>query len=97
VTIKLIIESYGTVNEQAQITGIAAVPRISRNGNLYTKTELQRADGVRVPLNWEHDSSKVIGAATFRYNRELEQLFYEATVTDEATAALVRNKELSQA
>ena len=92
--IKLIIESLGTVSEQAQITGIAAVPRISRNGNLYTKTELERADGVRVPLNWEHNSDKVIGHATFRYNPELEQLFYEATVTDESTAALVRNKKL---
>ena len=93
-TIQLIIESFGSVNEKAELTGIAAVPRISRNGNLYTKTELARADGKRVPLNWEHDSSKVVGFATFHYNSELEQLFYDATVTDESTAALVRNKKM---
>ena len=93
-SVRLIIESFVTVSEQAKLNGIAAVPRISRNGNLYTKTELARADGVRVPLNWEHDGSKIVGEATFHYNPELEQLFYEATVTDEPTAALVRNKKL---
>jgi len=91
---RLILESYATVNEQAKITGIAATPRISRNGILYTKAELERADGMTVPLNWEHDGSKVIGTATYSYNPQLEQLFYSATVTDEGTASLIKNKQL---
>jgi len=63
--IKLIVESVSEVSETAKITGIALVPRISRNGNLYTKSEMEKADGVTVPLNWEHDSSKIIGSVTF--------------------------------
>jgi hypothetical protein len=92
--IKLIIESVSDVNEKAGIHGIALVPRISRNGNLYTKSEMEKADGVTVPLNWEHDSSKIIGSVTFSYNPALEQLFYEGTVTDERYAVLVKNKKL---
>ena len=37
---KLIIEAYSTIDEQAHITGVALIPRISRNDNLYTKAEL---------------------------------------------------------
>jgi len=66
------IEAYTTIDEQAHITGVALIPRISRNNNLYTKEELRRFDRVRVPLNWEHDSSKEIGFVTFHYNEELE-------------------------
>lgn len=92
--IKLIVESVSEVNETAKITGIALVPRISRNGNLYTKSEMEKADGVTVPLNWEHDSNKVIGSVTFSYNPALEQLFYEGTVTDEKYSPMVKNKRL---
>ena len=92
--IKLIVESVSEVSETAKITGIALVPRISRNGNLYTKSEMEKADGVTVPLNWEHDSSKIIGSVTFSYNPALEQLFYEGTVTDEKYSTMVKNKKL---
>ena len=91
---KHIIEGYTTIDEQAHITGIALIPRISRNGNLYTKEELKRFDNVKVPLNWEHDAGRQIGSVTFHYNPDLETVFYDGFVTDEAVANLVKNKTL---
>lgn len=89
-----IIESISTINEQAHITGVALIPRISRNDNLYTKDELKRFDGITVPLNWEHDGSLQIGTVTFYYNPTLETVYYEGDVTDEKYALLVKNKML---
>jgi len=91
---KLIIEAYSTIDEQAHITGVALIPRISRNNNLYTKAELQRFDNVKVPLNWEHNRQKQIGFVTFHYNEELETVYYEGMITDESAANLARNKTL---
>ena len=71
------LESYTRIDENAKISGVALIPRISRNHNLYTKEELKRFDGITVPLNWEHNGDKVIGKATFRYNEETETVFYE--------------------
>ncbi len=88
------IEAYSQVDESAKISGIALIPRISRNNNLYTKRELERFDGVSVPLNWEHDPSKIIGSVTFYYNESQETVFYEGVVEDESAAALVRGKTL---
>ena len=90
----LITEGFATIDERAHITGIALIPRISRNGNLYTKEELKRFHNVKVPLNWEHDSSKVIGSVTFHYNAEIEQVSYEGMIDDDATAALARGRTL---
>jgi len=89
-----LIEGYATIDEQAHITGVALIPRISRNDNLYTKEELKRFDNVKVPLNWEHNQGRKIGTVTFHYNPELETVYYEGMVTDEAAALLVRNKTL---
>ena len=89
-----IIEAYSTIDEQAHITGVALIPRISRNDNLYTKAELARFDGVKVPLNWEHNRQKTIGFVTFHYNEELETVYYEGMITDESAAQLARNKTL---
>lgn len=94
---RYIIESpipYTNIDESANIHGVALLPRISRNNNLYTKQELQRFNDVKVPLNWEHDPSKVIGMATFHYNSEIETVFYDGEITDEAAASLARNKTL---
>lgn len=88
------IEAYSKIDETAHITGIALIPRISRNNNLYTKRELERFDGVTVPLNWEHDPNKQIGSVTFHYNSSQETVFYDGIVTDEAAASLVRGKTL---
>lgn len=91
---KLVLEAYSTIDEQAHITGVALIPRISRNNNLYTKKELSRFNNVKVPLNWEHNPSKVIGHVTFHYNSELETVFYDGMITDDASADLARNKTL---
>jgi len=88
------IESYATIDESAKIHGIALIPRISRNNNLYTKEELKRFNGVKVPLNWEHDSNKVIGSVTFQYNAEQETVYYEGEITDPSAALLAQNKLL---
>jgi len=88
------IEAYSKVDESAKITGVALIPRISRNNNLYTKRELERFDGVTVPLNWEHDPNKIIGMVTFHYNASQETVYYDGIVEDEGAAALVRGKTL---
>jgi len=90
----IILEAYSTIDEQAHITGVALIPRISRNDNLYTKEELKRFDNVQVPLNWEHDPTRRIGYVTFHYNSDLETVYYDGMITDEAAADLARNKTL---
>ena len=88
------LQAYTSVNESAKITGVALIPRISRNNNLYTKAELERFDGVQVPLNWEHDPDNVIGQVTFHYNSSQETVYYEGEITNEASANVARNKLL---
>lgn len=90
----IVLESYARIDETAHISGVALIPRISRNNNLYTKQELARFNNVQVPLNWEHDPSKVIGSVTFSFNEESEQVFYDGMITDEAAASLARNRTL---
>jgi ethanolamine utilization protein EutP (predicted NTPase) len=88
------LQAYSSVNESAKIRGVALIPRISRNNNLYTKQELERFNGVTVPLNWEHDPSNVIGTVTFHYNPSQETVYYEGIITNEAAANVARNKLL---
>ncbi len=88
------LEAYTKIDESARIQGIALIPRISRNNNLYTKRELERFDGVKVPLNWEHDPTKVIGSATFHFDPTSETVFYDGEITNEGAASLARNKVL---
>jgi len=88
------LQAYSSISETAKISGVALIPRISRNNNLYTKRELERFDNVTVPLNWEHDPNKRIGEVTFFYNAEQETVFYEGIITDNAAAALAKNKTL---
>ena len=91
---QILLEGYAFINEQAHITGVALIPSISRNNNLYTKEELKRFDNVRVPLNWEHNPEKEIGYVTFHYNSEIETVFYDGFITDEAAANLAKNRKL---
>jgi hypothetical protein len=91
---KIRLESYARIDEKAHISGVALIPRISRNNNLYTKEELKRFNNVKVPLNWEHDRNKEIGFVTFHYNAELETVYYDGFITDESAAQLARNKTL---
>ena len=87
-------EAYSRISEKAKISGVALIPRISRNNNLYTKKELEHFDNVTVPLNMEHDPDKKIGKVTFHYNAELETLYYDGVITDKAAANLARNRTL---
>jgi hypothetical protein len=90
----IFLEAYTRVDETARISGVALLPRISRNNNLYTKKELARFHNMQVPLNWEHDPAKQIGSVTFQFNAETEQVFYDGIITDEAAANLARNRTL---
>ena len=91
---KKYFESYARIDENAKIQGVALIPTISRNENLYTKAELARFDGVTVPLNWEHDPDNVIGEVTFHYNPSSQTVFYEGEITDPSAALLAKNKLL---
>jgi len=87
-------EAYSKIDESAKIQGVALIPRISRNNNLYTKAELERFDGVTVPLNWEHNPNRIIGEVTFSYNAEQETVYYEGEITDASAALVAKNKTL---
>lgn len=78
------IEKNG-VTESATIQGIALAPRISRNGNLYLPSEMERADGLTVPLKYEHQPDTKVGSITYEYDKDMMQLKYRGTVTDQAT------------
>ncbi len=91
--IKIIHETFSTVDETAKITGIAAIPRISRNNRLYLKSELERVNGLKVPLNWEH-TERIIGEVTFHYDPTLEQLTYDGVITDSQIAQEAKTKQL---
>jgi len=88
------LDAYSSISESAKIEGIALIPRISRNNNLYTKQELERFDGITVPLNWEHDPNTKIGSVTFSYNSSQETVYYTGKITDESAANVARNKTL---
>ena len=88
------LDAYSQVSESAQIQGVALIPRISRNNNLYTKAELKRFDGMEVPLNWEHNPDKIIGKVKFSYNEDQETVYYEGQITDSSAALVAKNKTL---
>jgi hypothetical protein len=68
-----------------KITGLAIMPRVSRNGVFYFPQELAKFDGVTVPLRYNHDQSAegIIGTATFTFDAEKGQVRYEAEITDQ--------------
>ena len=78
-----------------KITGLLALPRISRNGNFYFPEELAKADGKTVPLRWNHiqDNEGIIGTAKLMYDQDKMQINYEATVENEAIESQLANKE----
>jgi hypothetical protein len=59
-----------------KITGLAIMPRVSRNGVFYFPQELAKFDGVTVPLRYNHDQSAegIIGTATFTFDAEIKRL-----------------------
>jgi hypothetical protein len=85
------IEFVASVKEKKRLAGILAIPRISRNGNLYLPEELAKAHGRTVPVLWNHEGSPksaadpvsesgIIGSMRLFWDAELMQLKYEAEV-----------------
>ncbi len=87
-------ESFISSVKGNKISGIALIPRISRNQNLYTKGELERAEGVKARLDWEHDVNQIIGEVTFHYDRENEQVLYDGVITDAEALERIRGKDI---
>jgi ribosomal protein L12E/L44/L45/RPP1/RPP2 len=80
--------------KEKRLDGILAIPRISRNGNLYLPEELAKADGRIIPVLWNHegtpedrsasvDPALVIGTMKLSWDPTLMQLKYEADVDRE--------------
>ena len=65
-----------------RISGIALMPRESRNGIFYDVEQLKKFDGVTVPLRVEHNQESNIGEVLFTFDPIKTQVRYTATVTD---------------
>lgn len=85
--------------ERKKIAGILAIPRISRNGNLYLPEELARAHGRTIPVLWNHqgsprrageqvDPQDIIGTMHLSWDPDLLQLKYEAELDRELPAGV---------
>lgn len=89
------IEFHGLVKlTESKITGVAAFPRLSRNGRFYPPSELAKLDGRTVPILWAHQGTpeqktdpipedKIIGQATVHWDSDLQQLKYEGKIKEE--------------
>jgi len=82
----VIIESTGTVKGRT-IEGIALVPTVSENGNIYTADEIDKAQNLNTPLkaDWEHTAENV-GQVVYTLDPRTHTLFYRATITSEKRA-----------
>ena len=78
-----------------KISGLLALPRVSRNGNFYFPEELAKADGKDVPLRWNHiqDNEGIIGTAHLSYDKDKMQINYEAIVNNTEIEQMLTNKE----
>ena len=76
-----------------RISGIALMPRQSRNGVYYDVEELKKFDGKTVPLRVEHDKDTHIGQVTFSFDEEKSQVKYEATVFDSEWQHILNNEQ----
>ena len=76
-----------------RISGIALMPRQSRNGVYYDVEELKKFDGKTVPLRVEHDKDTHIGQVTFSFDEEKSQVKYEATIFDSEWQHILNNEQ----
>ncbi|MBI2184224.1 MAG: hypothetical protein HYU39_04610 [Thaumarchaeota archaeon] len=75
-------QSTCIINER-HVSGVLAIPRVSRNGFLYLPDELAKADGRSIPVYLEHDYSREpVGLAKLTWDPDLWQLRYEGEVVD---------------
>lgn len=96
---KVKLSSLVKLTEEKTIEGLAALPRVTRNGRFYSPKALEALDGSHVPLLWRHlgtpenvgdkiPADAIIGQATLTWNRALQQLQFKGQVKDEFAQAL---------
>lgn len=68
------------------IGGQALMPRLSENDVFYWPQELEKYDGIHVPLRRLHlkDGGIVVGEAIFEYRAEDRQVWYRAEINNES-------------
>lgn len=78
---KLVLESNATVKGRI-IEGIALVPTVSRNGNIYSEEEILKAENLGIPLkaDWEH-TDEIIGSVVYTLDESLPGIRYRAEIT----------------
>lgn len=101
---KVKITSFSKLTE-SKIEGIAAIPRVSRNGRFYPPESLAALDGKIVPILWAHQGTpmkvgdqipqdKIIGQATVHWDSFMQQLKYEGKVEEQYSSILKQYPEL---
>jgi hypothetical protein len=82
---KLVLESNATVKGKI-IEGIALVPTVSRNGNIYSEEEILKAEnlGVELKADWEH-TDEIIGSVVYTLDESLPGIRYRAEITSDRT------------
>lgn len=101
------LEFTTSVKEKKRLSGILAIPRISRNSDLYLPEELAKAHGKTVLILWKHEGSpksdtdpasqsNVIGSMRIFWDPDLLQLKYEAEVDRDLPALLLDGDLLTQ-
>lgn len=77
---KLVLESNATIKGRT-IEGIALVPTVSRNGNIYSEEEILAVEGLEVPLkaDWEHTDEEV-GKVVFTLDESIPAIRYKAEI-----------------
>ena len=75
------------------ITGLAIIPRVSRNGIFYWPQELAKFDNTFIPLRFNHIKGQegVVGNAKLRFDAEKMQVLYTAEITNPEVQTLVDN------
>lgn len=97
-------ESEAMLDKPLKIQGVLAIPRVSRNRNLYLPSELEQAikwlKGQYIPVYLEHvDVSNVVGKASLTWNPEKLQVefigyIYDKDVADKIKAGLIKHVSL---
>lgn len=87
---RLVLESVGIVKDRI-IEGIALVPTVSKNGNIYSEEEILKSQGldISLPADWEH-TDEIIGDVVFSLDESIPAIKYRADVKTE------RAKEITE-
>ena len=87
---KLILESLATKKGRI-LEGMALMPTVSLNGNIYTAEEIDATQNLNIPLkaDWEH-TDEIIGNVVYTLKPESHTLNYIATITKDQRAAEIQ-------